>query len=62
MKLKKIIVLVVALAALAIVAKPYVPALNSGQGEFTVTPNPYNAYHQALGRGEPVFLEFYADR
>ncbi|MBS4026485.1 MAG: hypothetical protein KGZ96_12525 [Clostridia bacterium] len=53
---KKIVLLVVLVAVVAVLAKP----LLMPKREFAVTPFPYTAYQQALADGKPIFLEFYA--
>jgi thiol:disulfide interchange protein len=53
---KKIVLLVVLVAVVAVLAKPLIMP----KRVFTVTPFPYTAYQKALKEGKPIFLEFYA--
>ena len=54
---KSIVLTLVLVAVLVVLAKPY---LFATQSVFATTPEPYQAYQQALSNGEPIFLEFYA--
>jgi hypothetical protein len=54
---KIIVIAFVLMAVLAILAKPHV---FTTQRAFAVTPEPYQAYQQALAKGELIFLKFYA--
>jgi len=61
-QIRKIILAIVILLAVGVIARPYFPFLNPGEeeGAYSVTPQPYSAYEEALQEGKPIFLEFYA--
>ena len=59
-QIRKIILAVVILLVAGVIARPYIPFLNPEEEAFSVTPQPYSAYEEALEEGKPIFLEFYA--
>lgn len=60
-QIRKIILAVVILLVVGVIARPYIPFLNPDEEEaFSVTPQPYSAYEEALEEGKPIFLAFYA--
>ena len=60
MKYKTIVITVVLLLVAGVLARPYIPFLNSNNEGLEITPEPLNVYEEATAQGEPIFLEFYA--
>lgn len=57
---KVIIFILVVLAVGAIFVIPYLTTEEGKTGEFATTPQPAAKLQQAVDKGKPVFLEFYA--